>query len=126
MSGFVRKSLCYEVSSNACYMVVPASEVAPQRRNPGLDEFSNDGFNEERMVSILHAFRSGTPLPPIEVTEVNNDPGGYFRYKVYHGVHRYCASIAAGFSDLPVTIVPDVPSFLDHEEAAGAETKRLR
>lgn len=77
---------------------VPISDVTPPERNSGVQP-----FNEERMISILSAFRSGTPLPPIEVNETSAPP---YRYKVYDGYHRYYASAAAGFSNLAVIVRP--------------------
>jgi hypothetical protein len=114
---------CYEVSPDTGCRVVLVSEVAPPKRKPGLKGFSKDGFAEEKMVSILRAFRDHSALPPIEVNEIS---AGHYRYKVYDGVHRCYASVAAGFSHLPVTIKPDVQSCLDAEEAAGAKTEHLK
>lgn len=50
---------------------------------------------------------------------------GDYRYKIYNGVHRYYASVAVGFSHLPVTVKPDVQRALEDEIAAGAKTERL-
>lgn len=125
MPGFVRSAPHYDFNFDRNGKVVPVAEVAPPRRKPGCGGFSKDGFDEERMVSILRAFCAGKPLPPVEVTEVCIN-SALFRYRVYNGLHRYYASIAAAFSHLPVTVVPDVQSFLDREAAVGAKTERLK
>ena len=75
------------------------------------------------MISILQAFRNKTYLPPVEVIE--KCPDGY-RYRLYYGVHRYYASVAAGFSHSPVSIKKDSQNFLDAEQRAGARTERLK
>jgi hypothetical protein len=66
-------------------------------------------------ISILDAFFRDCPLPPVEVT---TDETGRFRYKVYNGMHRFYASIAVGFSHLPVVeIIDDARAFLEAEAA---------
>ena len=97
--------------------------VAPPKRKLGLTGFGESGLNDERLESLLRAFCSDTPLPPVEVIELKSaEP---YRYRVYDGTHRYRASIAAGFSRLPVRVIPDPQAFLDGETTAGAQTVRL-
>jgi hypothetical protein len=122
MSGFVSGAQHYRTTPDApCEVkVVLVSEVAPLWRKPGLVGFSKSGFVEDRMVSILRAFCEDAPLPPIKVTETST---GLYRYKIYNGVHRYYASVAAGFSHLPVIVQPDIQEFLDRESGTGGAGK---
>jgi hypothetical protein len=43
-----------------------------------------------------------SPLPPVEVLLKANP--GQFRFTVHNGYHRYYASIAVGYQDLPVVV----------------------
>ena len=61
-------------------------------------------FQRERMVSILRAFASGQVLPPLKVDEPPTQ--GRFRFRVREGFHRYYASAAVGFPELPVAVIP--------------------
>ncbi len=79
--------------------LVPVTDVEPPRRTPGVI-----GLTEDRTVSVLKAFRSGVPLPPLEVYEPP-DPKRC-KFQVRDGYHRYYASIAAGFELLPVSVRP--------------------
>jgi hypothetical protein len=127
MSDFIRASDRYEVNANEDFVEVAISEVAPLRRASGLDGFSKDGFCEERMIHVLQAFCSGTPLPPVEVTAVSKESTSSYRYELHDGVHRYYASIAAGFPNLPVTIkdIQPIRSMFAEEAKAGAKTEPL-
>ena len=99
MLGFTPCARAFNVvqqSADDTVVVVPISDVAPPERNPGVQS-----FDEGRMIDILSAFRSGTPLPPVEVNEKSAPP---YRYEVHNGYHRYYASAAAGFSHLSVIV----------------------
>jgi len=130
MSGFVRTADFYEVNPNGPpFMVIRVLELAPLWRTPGLAGFSENGFREEKMIPVLRAFRSKIPLPPVEVIKVNKNSADSRRYELHDGMHRYYASMAAGFSHLPVIVrqdVQDVRSMLDDEAKAGAKTQRLK
>jgi hypothetical protein len=79
--------------------VVPLSAVAAPVRNKNVA-----WFKEQRMVDVLRGFRVGDKLPPIEVDEPPTKTG--FGYRVRDGFHRYYASAAAGFTELPVSVRP--------------------
>jgi hypothetical protein len=58
------------------------------------------GFDRTRMVSILQGFVAGEAIPPIDVLilpTLNDISGQPFKYRVLAGVHRFYASMAAGF-----------------------------
>ena len=68
-------------------------------RNPGVR-----WFDEGRMLDILKGIATSHPLPPIELVETR---GERLPYRVHDGLHRYYASIAVGFRQVPVRVVPD-------------------
>jgi hypothetical protein len=82
-------------------MELAIAEIKPPTRNPGVAL-----FEKSRMISILRAFRTSAQLPAVEVRELDTRGGGRYRYSVYHGCHRFYASIAVGYVHLPITILP--------------------
>ena len=100
MSGFVPKSPAYDADAptHGVAATVPVGEVTAPRRDPGVQWFGHD-----RMVSILRGLASGDRMPRIPVYEAPQDCR---RYRPCDGFHRFYASIAAGFTHLPVEIVP--------------------
>jgi len=121
MLRFVRRALHYAFTDTGRERIVPIAEISPLRRSRNLAGYSRDGFEEKRMVSILTAFCTGAPLPPVEVNEC--DSGG-FRFALYDGMHRFCASIAAGYPHLPVLVTVNPRAFMDAEDAAAEAWER--
>ena len=121
MLRFVRRSRHYAFTDMGRVSVVSIAEIAPMTRALNLPGYSRDGFDEGRMVSVLDAFCRATPLPPVEV---NASASAGFRYALYDGMHRFYASIAAGYSHLPVVVVENIKAFLDAEEAEARAWKR--
>ena len=74
-------------------------EVPLRRSGYPLDA---NGFRHDRMVRLLIGIRDNVSLPAIFVESA--DPGQR-RYRVRGGVHRYHASLALGFSQVPGEIV---------------------
>ena len=61
------------------------------------------GFDRTRMVSLLKGVATGAEIEPVPLLELpifEFSPRPY-RYRVLNGVHRFYASIAAGFENLP-------------------------
>ncbi len=114
MPGFARRALHYTVTDTERVRVVPIAEVVAPKRMSNLQGYSRDGFDQDRMISVLSAFTTGAPLPPVEVTENVSGPA---RYTLYDGMHRFYASIAARYSHLPIIITEDPQAFLDAERA---------
>jgi len=80
---------------------VSLDEIEPPMRAQGIAQ-----FHKSRMLPILLAFRfPGCALPPVQVRL--KIPSGRYRFKVYDGFHRYYASVAAGFTHLPVTVLEE-------------------
>ncbi|MEW6324445.1 MAG: hypothetical protein AB1515_03555 [Nitrospirota bacterium] len=102
MNNWKPSTDCYTAinSDSSCPIrFVHLSEVAAPERNKGVD-----WFKEKRMVSVLKGFRSGEPMPPIEVDEPPSRTN--FQYRVRDGFHRFYASAAVGFTHLPVSVKP--------------------
>jgi hypothetical protein len=100
MSSFscgMRTGYPYHPSAEVAEVTI--AEIKPPMRNPEVEL-----FEKCRMVSILLAFKCCSPLPPVD-TELLAVATGPYRFRVYDGFHRYYASIAAGFTVLPVRLV---------------------
>ncbi len=77
--------------------VVPMSEVEPPARSVGVPLLRKSGI-----VSVLFGFQHpDCRLPAVAVTRLSQGP---YRFRVLDGTHRFYASIAVGFTDLPVLI----------------------
>jgi len=106
MADFVARSLTYRVEATEFpnFYRVRIEEVEPVHR-----ELSDGIFNDdketgltarERVISILQGFREDAGMSPIKVVRLPlNEP---YRYKLFHGVHRFYCSLAAGFTHVPV------------------------
>jgi hypothetical protein len=88
---------CYIWPSEAAteridFSIVPISAIEPPTQRMA----TKPELAKARVVPILLAIRSGNPLPPVQLEAIGND-----RYQLVAGFHRYCASIAAGFEQIP-------------------------
>jgi hypothetical protein len=89
------------ITADMC--VVPLSDIEPPIRNSGVPP-----FKKYKMVPILLAFLSPEcALPPVEVQPLM--PSETYRFKVYNGYHRYYASVAVGYTKLPIVIRQPLP-----------------
>ena len=76
--------------------IVPLAQVEPcaprfERTEP---------LARERIVPVLLAFRRQEGvLPPVQVEPLD---GSRYSFRLANGFHRYCGSIAAGFTEIPV------------------------
>lgn len=85
---------------------VQARIVALNTIEPVLRTLSTTGTpfeSKERLLRVFAGMRSGQPLPPIHTREA---AGGLYSLTLYHGMHRFLASIAAGFTHIPVVVSP--------------------
>jgi hypothetical protein len=102
MLKFTRGSSAYR-STAATTHSLALREVEPPFRFP---EYSKDfrGFDRARMIHILARIAAGAEIDPVPVlilpalADISKAP---FRYRVLDGVHRFYASVAAGFEQLP-------------------------
>jgi hypothetical protein len=77
--------------------VVPLSAVEPPLRASGVPP-----FKKYKLVPVLFAFASPEcAIPPVEVVVV---PSTRYRFRVLNGYHRYYASVAVGYTRLPVIV----------------------
>lgn len=81
--------------------IIELSQVEPPQRTDGVSP-----FKKYKLVPVLLAFQSPEcGLLPIEVCEAHES--GY-RYRVTNGYHRYYASVAVGYTNLPVIVRAEV------------------
>jgi hypothetical protein len=60
-----------------------------------------------RLVRVLQGIVSGTQIPPVPLRELPEEEFPNirpYRFRVRDGIHRFYASIAAGFQSLPGVI----------------------
>ncbi len=80
--------------------VVPLPEIEPCAPRFARTE----PLARERIVPILLAFRCQEGvLPPVQVEALKDSR---YQFRLVNGFHRYCASIAAGFTEIPVVTHP--------------------
>ena len=73
------------------------THIEPPVRNNGIPP-----FKKHKLVPILLAFTSPEcALPPVEVSVNNSGP---YKYTVTNGYHRYYASLAVGYTMLPIVV----------------------
>ncbi len=117
MPGFVRGGPAFSAdpATTEPIILVPLLQIAPPERKSR----RNWLFDEDRLESILTALCEAVPLPPIELEQLSS---GRYRYKVRHGAHRYYASAAAGFSQIPAVIRES----FDYESWAAGERAKCK
>jgi hypothetical protein len=93
MSDFVPQGRAFRTVGDPVHSIqeVPIIDVEPPDRAPLIDE--------NRMLLLLKQFSSNEAIYNIQVEQARS---GAYKYTVYHGVHRYYASAAAGYLYLPV------------------------
>jgi hypothetical protein len=79
--------------------------VETMGRNIGVEKDFR-GFDRVRMVKILRGLVSGDVIEAPEAIELPDRDfcRGPFRYRICNGVHRYFASIAAGYGQIPLRL----------------------
>jgi hypothetical protein len=95
-------------------ILVSLKEIAPPLRYPeisldfhGLRKNGSDG-GVGGMLGVLQAIVDGTRLPPVSVCKTRKTYAEGFNYKVKDGYHRFYASHAFGFTELPCVIGHDL------------------
>lgn len=85
--------------------LVPLRDIEPPIRQP---EFLMDwrGLERHRIVDAFTGFVTNSSIPPINLLELTmHDISGLpFKFRVIDGMHRFYASVAAGFIRIPATI----------------------
>lgn len=103
MVGFVPASSSYRSQPDA--KLVRLRDIEPPFRFP---EYPIDfhGFCRQRMIRILSGFAADAEIEPVPVAVYPpvDIPPAAFQYRVGNGLHRFYASVAAGFEYLPVVV----------------------
>ncbi len=102
MHQFKPSTKHYAVLDGRPFKVVPLAQIRPPERI-----FEVRGFEMDKMVSILQAFKNLVPLKPIKVTG-NTEGKNDFLYEVQDGYHRFFASVAVGFEEIAVVKVGEL------------------
>jgi hypothetical protein len=100
MPGFTRQGSAYRSPATDVFAL---DDIEPPFRTRPLDR---GGFVRDRLVSILKGFVADAEIPPVDLLilpQLADISGQPFKYRVLGGVHRFYASIAAGFEFLPST-----------------------
>lgn len=91
--GFVPAGPAY-ASAPEPHLIAAIDTVEPPRRTPGVL-----GLHRGQMVSVLRGLVLGEGVPPVPVEMLTAGP---YCYMLRDGFHRYHASIALGYTHLPV------------------------
>jgi hypothetical protein len=102
-SGFQPHGPAYLSSANA--ILLPLNKVEPLVRSNSYP-LNFRGLGRDRFVNLLRGFVANDLVPavPAIVLPVADVCSGTFRYRICNGVHRYYASIAAGYSMIPAEL----------------------
>jgi len=103
ITGFMPSVPAYR-STAAVTHTIPLLDIEPPFRFP---EYPKDfrGFERDRLIRILKGFVADDEIEPVRIlilpalADISRPP---FKYRVLDGVHRFYASVAAGFEHLPV------------------------
>jgi hypothetical protein len=102
MTGFTPLASAYRSTPEAT-CAVPLFDIEPPFRLPTVPKDFH-GFDRERMIRLLRGMATDVVLPPVgllilpPLADISVPP---FKYRLLCGVHRFYASIAAGFEFLP-------------------------
>jgi hypothetical protein len=100
MQDWVPPGIAYK--STAAVSFVPLGHVQPPFRMHSVPKDWR-GFDRLRLLKIFEGFKTGDDIEPVPLYE--NPPRDFppiqYRFQVINGVHRFYASVAAGFECLP-------------------------
>jgi hypothetical protein len=104
MANFIRARTAFRSTTNA--VLVPLCEIEPPYRAHS-HPMDWRGFDRTRLISILRGIATEAEIEAVPLVQLPaGDPLAPtpYRYRVRDGVHRFYASIVAGFECLPATI----------------------
>ena len=104
MNDFTLRGAAYRSRADATLILL--RDIEPPFRLP---EHALDfhGFRKDKMLPVLTGLAANAeidPVPLLDLPLLDWPIAGPFRYRVQDGVHRFYASIAAGFESLPAVI----------------------
>ena len=99
MECFKPESTSYNCSDKNA-LIVSIDKIEPINRTI---EGYEEGCEKGRFLRICEGLIKGDCLPAIEVNLLE-DSNGIYKYKLYHGYHRWFISTKAGLSAIPVII----------------------
>ena len=105
MVGFHPTTPAYR--SGQAANVVPLTQVEPPYRRPDVTKDWR-GFDKARLIAVLQGLVVGDEMPPVPLQAISDGhefPPAPYAYRVRDGVHRFYASVAAGFTHLPAELV---------------------
>jgi hypothetical protein len=111
MEGFECRSASYRFAPLPNVCLVALADIKPMNMDDR-QHLGHGGFCPERMMRVLQGIASNNEMPAIEIVERRHGP---YQYVVGGasgrggGVHRFYASVAAGFSHIPAVLswLPD-------------------
>jgi hypothetical protein len=103
MLGFTPSAPAYRSTAEAA-RTVPLVDIEPPFRCPTVPKDFR-GFDRRRMIDVLAGIAVDQALPPVPllILPKRDNLGSPFAFALINGVHRFYASIAAGFEELPAT-----------------------
>lgn len=104
MDAFQPSASAYASTPSA--VLVALREIEPPYRAPGHPKDWR-GFDRVRLISVLKGIAAGAEIEPVPLRRLPEEAFPDFapyRFRVRNGVHRFYASIAAGFEHLPAVI----------------------
>jgi ParB-like chromosome segregation protein Spo0J len=104
MVGFTRAAAAYR--STAAAVAVPLRDIEPPYRTPWTPKDWR-GFDHDRLVRVLSWIATDAQIEPVPMVTLPRSDflAAPYRYRICDGYHRFYASIAAGFEQLPAVIV---------------------
>jgi hypothetical protein len=102
-SGFTPIASAYRSTTEG--LLAPLTMVEPVVRFVSTPK-DFGGFDRARLINILKGFVADDDIEPVDAMELPAYEfcAAPYRYRVCNGYHRFYASIAAGFSFLPVDL----------------------
>jgi hypothetical protein len=102
--GFKPRAEAFRSTETATH-AIPLRDIEPPFRYP---EHPKDfrGFDRARMVKILAGIVTDVAIEPVQLLLLPRPSfvRAPFEFRVYDGVHRFYAAVAAGFAKLPAFI----------------------
>lgn len=107
MATFKRVASAYPSCPDPCRPTLPVVSMPIASIRRGRRTREGGDFDRERMVKVLCGIANGERIPPVAVIALPNADGEQFSHRLYDGFHRFSASLAVGYTEIPVVIVSE-------------------